>query len=59
MPLYEYQCRKCGKTFEVLRRMQEADRELQCPKCRSSKVERQFSTFSAGGCGSGGTGKFT
>ena len=57
MPLYEYQCRKCGKTFEVLRRMQDADNALECPKCRSRKVERQFSTFASGGCG--GPGKFT
>ncbi|HEU5334509.1 MAG TPA: zinc ribbon domain-containing protein [Terriglobales bacterium] len=57
MPLYEYRCRKCGKTFEVLRRMQDADNDLQCPKCRSRKVERQFSTFASGGCG--GSGKFT
>ncbi len=59
MPLYEYHCRKCGKSFELLRRMQEADRGLECPHCRSTRVERQFSTFSAGGCGSGGSGKFT
>ena len=57
MPLYEYQCRKCGKSFELLRRMQDADSELQSPKCHSRKVERQFSTFASGGCG--GSGKFT
>ena len=25
MPLYEYQCRSCGKVFEMLRRMKDAD----------------------------------
>ena len=25
MPLYEYQCRSCGKMFEMLRRMKDAD----------------------------------
>lgn len=59
MPLYEYRCRKCGKTFEMLWRMQDADSGLECPKCRSKKVERQFSTFSSGGCGGSGSGKFT
>jgi hypothetical protein len=39
--------------------MQDADRELKCPHCGSRKTERQFSTFSAGGCGNGGSGKFT
>ncbi len=51
MPLYEYQCRTCGKIFELLRRMQDADRNLECPGCHSQKVERQLSTFAAGGCG--------
>jgi putative FmdB family regulatory protein len=59
MPLYEYQCRKCGQTFELLRGMKDADDRLKCPHCRSTKVERQFSSFAAGGCGSGGSGKFT
>lgn len=59
MPLYEYHCRQCGKSFELLRRMQEADRRLKCPHCGSTGVERQFSTFSAGGCSSAGSGKFT
>jgi len=26
MPLYEYRCQKCGKRFEMLRKMQDADR---------------------------------
>ena len=52
MPLYEYQCRKCGHVFERLRRMQEADKDLECPTCHSKKVDRQLSTFAAGGCGS-------
>ena len=59
MPLYEYQCRRCGNSFEKLRRMQDADAELQCPDCRSEEVERQFSTFAAGGCGASASGRFT
>ncbi|HLK33451.1 MAG TPA: zinc ribbon domain-containing protein [Terriglobales bacterium] len=57
MPLYEYQCGKCSYIFELLRRMQDADSDLECPRCHSTRVERQFSTFSAGACG--GSGKFT
>jgi putative FmdB family regulatory protein len=57
MPLYEYQCQTCGNSFEKLRRMQEADRELQCPECGSG-VQRLVSTFAAGGCQAPG-GKFT
>jgi len=50
MPLYEYRCRECGYAFEMLRRMQDADTELHCPKCHSVEAERQFSSFAAGGC---------
>lgn len=43
MPIYEYQCRPCGKTFEelVLRPSDEA--ELACPACRSREVARVMS----------------
>lgn len=56
MPLYEYQCRSCGKIFELLRWINDADRDLECPGCHSKKVDRQLSTFSAGSCGSGSRG---
>ncbi len=56
MPLYEYRGQKCGHVFELLRRMQEADKDLECPACHSKKVERQLSTFAAGGCSSSSRG---
>ncbi len=56
MPLYEYHCRDCGATFEMLRRIKDADSDLECPKCGSTEVERQFSTFAAGSCGTGSRG---
>jgi putative FmdB family regulatory protein len=60
MPLYEYRCRVCGKTFELLRRMQDADRDLECPDCRSREVDRQISSFATGGgCGAPGSSRFT
>ncbi len=59
MPMYEYRCQKCGKRFEMLRRMQDADRDLECPECRSDEIERLLSTFSAGGCSAPGAGRFT
>lgn len=59
MPLYEYRCQSCGETFEKIRRMQEADREVECPRCESEEVERLFSTFATGGCGSGAGRRFT
>lgn len=61
MPIYEYRCQTCGKVYEQFRRMADADRDLECPECRSKEVERLFSAFStAGGCGGGeGRGRFT
>ncbi len=59
MPLYEYRCEKCGKRFEKLRRMQDADREIQCPECLSDEVERLLSSFATGGCGAGAGRRFT
>lgn len=51
MPLYEYLCRNCGKTFEMLRRMKDADRDLRCPDCHSDEVEQVLSSFATGSCG--------
>ncbi len=53
MPMYEYRCRKCGATYEKLRRMEDADRDLECPACAAKEVERLLSAFATGGgCGS-------
>jgi putative FmdB family regulatory protein len=59
MPLYEYRCKACGRTFEQLRRMSEADRGVECPECRSEDVQRVLSTFATGGCGPSSGGRFT
>jgi putative FmdB family regulatory protein len=59
MPIYEYHCEGCGYAFEMLRRMADADSELQCPKCHSTCIERQFSSFAAGGCGTSASRGFT
>lgn len=58
MPLYEYRCETCGRTFEKYRRMSEVDAEQKCPYCESEEVTRQLSTFATGGCGSGSRGRF-
>lgn len=53
MPLYDYHCGRCGKTFELLRSLQDADLDLKCPYCQSEQVERQLSSFSTSTCSSG------
>jgi putative FmdB family regulatory protein len=41
MPTYEYQCQKCGNTFELLQKM--SDKPVsECPKCKG-KVKKLIS----------------
>ena len=39
MPIYEYQCKKCRETTEVLQRAKDKPLE-KCPKCGGSVVKR-------------------
>ncbi len=59
MPLYEYRCEQCGRIFEKLRRMRDAEAETECPYCASEDVERMLSTFATGGCAAGAGSRFT
>ncbi len=68
MPIYEFVCDECDHTFEKL--VSSSRARVHCPRCESSKVTKQFSTFafkgesrfvgsrssSCGGCTSGGCG---
>jgi putative FmdB family regulatory protein len=47
MPIYEYRCNECRKTFELIRSLSEGDQELRCPVCKSPKVSRVMSVFSS------------
>jgi putative FmdB family regulatory protein len=48
MPTYEYACRDCSKKFSVVVPVSKGSRErVECPKCKSAKVERQYSAFYA------------
>ena len=46
MPMYEYKCRDCGHTSEVLRPMRDADAAVDCEACGSGKTGRIHSVFS-------------
>ena len=54
MPIYEYKCKKCGKTFEHLARSL-SEPAPKCPKCGASQPEKQMSTFSAAVSGGNGS----
>ena len=45
MPIYEYECRKCGEKFELRRSIAENDSKVECPKCGTEDPRRVFSVF--------------
>lgn len=55
MPLYEFTCSKCGKTFEELLTLADlASAAVACPHCASLDVHRGLSSFATGGGGAAG-----
>lgn len=48
MPVYDYICQDCQKTFEVALTLDEHDHEnAKCPDCGSRNVEQEASAFYA------------
>lgn len=47
MPLFEYKCAECDNLFEEL--VTSGEVKVYCPKCKSEKVSRLLSVFSASG----------
>jgi len=45
MPIYEYRCSNCERSFEALVRA--SDALARCPHCDGSAVTREMSTFAA------------
>lgn len=58
MPIYEYECRKCGEVFSVLK-LGASEVDTSCPKCKSADTHKQvssFCSFAPGGSGGGFSG---
>ncbi len=53
MPIYEYQCKKCGDKFEKLIRSMSEEPKVDCPKCGSGQTARALSVFAVGAEGAG------
>jgi putative FmdB family regulatory protein len=51
MPVFEYECRKCGEKFEVRRGFWDKETGTKCPKCGSDDVKKVFSLFGMGSSG--------
>ncbi len=47
MPLYEYECKTCESSFEVLQSINEVDTELACPECDSFETAKVFAPFAS------------
>jgi len=49
MPTYEFMCEKCKKTFSLLMSISEHEKmkKFRCPKCKSTRVKQQISSFQA------------
>jgi len=47
MPLYEFQCTKCDRSFEELVRGATAVSGIRCPECGSDHIRRKVSTFAS------------
>jgi len=45
MPIYEFDCLKCGNVFEELVGHSEDASKLTCPSCSSRRVKKRFSLF--------------
>ena len=56
MPIYEYNCDKCGHEFEEL--VMSASEKISCPACKSRKVKKRMSaaSFKSGGSFSSSAG---
>ena len=39
MPMYDFQCKACGHTFETVARLDEVP---ECPSCKSADTERHM-----------------
>lgn len=42
MPIYEYECRKCGETHEILQKMSEGPKR-KCPSCGAMSLKKLIS----------------
>jgi putative FmdB family regulatory protein len=43
MPIYDYQCSDCGKTYDVLHKVREIKEDVVCPSCNSTEHVRLIS----------------
>jgi putative FmdB family regulatory protein len=47
MPMYEYECKKCGSNFDLLRSINQDDSDVVCSDCGSPNIQRKLSLFAS------------
>lgn len=47
MPVYDYVCNDCHKSFELVLTLKEHDDQIVCPKCGSKNVAQEMAEFFA------------
>jgi len=45
MPIYEYECEKCGNKFEYFLRCGGDEKKIKCPKCGADNPKKVVSFF--------------
>lgn len=58
MPLFEFKCSECNKSFEELVRSANKIEEVTCPTCGSQKVNKKISIFASKTTGGGSLSSF-
>jgi putative FmdB family regulatory protein len=63
MPVYNYKCKSCGHSFDLLTGVGDRSDELVCTECGSKEIEKNYANFGfrtnmddPGPCGRGGCG---
>ena len=50
MPIFDYQCKDCGTTYDIFHKVREVQEDILCPSCNSQNHQRLISApnFSTG-----------
>lgn len=66
MPVYDYRCDDCGKTYDVYHKVREVAEDVLCPSCGSknhkklmSVTQMSMGSDSGSGCSDGSCGPYT
>ncbi|MBN1879445.1 zinc ribbon domain-containing protein [bacterium] len=57
MPLFEYECKKCGHRFTRILSSISAEKSVRCTQCQSDDIHRLISSFNSKAGGSVQSGK--